>query len=259
MPVIALLTDFGTRDHYVGVVKGQVLRHCPSATLVDVSHEIPPYSVPAARYLLEQALGYFPQGTIFLVVVDPGVGSSREVLLLRTAEAFVLAPHNGLLDTVISSGRVESAWTLRPSGPLASNTFHARDLFAPVVGRLAAGDDLSHILVACQPAPAGSPDVCFEDAGGLLRGEVIWIDHYGNLVTSLPAAAVPASWDPDRVRGRAAGGEIRRRVTCYEQGPAETPFFIVGSAGRVEISRKQGSAAEALGARVGCRVEMFLE
>lgn len=259
-PIVALLTDFGSRDHYLGVVKGVILQYCPGVILVDISHDIPPYSIGAARYLLEQSLPHFPRGTIFLVVVDPGVGSEREVLLLRTADAYVLAPHNGLLDGVVESGSVEAAWSLRQGLTSASKTFHARDLFAPLVGRLAAGDDLGDLLLSRAAAPIGTPrPPPGGPADGVLRGQVLWVDRYGNLVSSIRSADVPQSWDPVRLHGRAGRGEVRGWVTCYEQGAAEAPFFIGGSAGYVEISVKQGSAAEVLGAEIGGSVEICAE
>src|SRR5215471_13869066 len=186
-PIIALLTDFGTRDHYSGVMKGVVLGICPDVTLVDLSHDLPPHDIAFAAHELAATYKYFPAGTIFLVVVDPGVGTARRGLAADAADRKFIAPDNGVLTAVFQEAppkRVVELSERRYARPTVSRTFEGRDRFAPAAAWLAKGVELSalgrpisdHQLLAI---PALEVD------GNHVAGEVVRIDHFGNLVTNL--------------------------------------------------------------------------
>src|SRR5437867_6090473 len=186
-PVIALLTDFGTRDHYAGTMKGVALGICPDATLVDITHELPAHDVVGGALELAAAYRYFPAGTIFLVVVDPGVGSTRRGIAAEAGEYKFVAPDNGVLTVVLDehpAKRVVELTERRYARPTVSRTFEGRDRFAPAAAWLAKGIELSAL-----GRPAGSvhrielprPQV---DEGRVI-GEVLRVDRFGNLITNI--------------------------------------------------------------------------
>jgi S-adenosylmethionine hydrolase len=256
-PVITLLTDFGHRDIYVGVMHGVILGIAPHARIVDLSHEVGPQAVAEASFLLDSAAPYFPWGTIHVAVVDPGVGSDRRILCARTTRATYLAPDNGLLARVLERDppsrliSVENpAWFL----PRVSSTFHGRDKFAPVAAHLARGLDprelgpeVHEIKPLFMPRPR-------ELAPDRLQGEVIHIDRFGNIVTNLGelyAARVATA----RVGSREVRGPVCRAYADREEGAA---LLIFGSSGFLEISVRGGDAARELGVKNGDLVEVTL-
>ena len=176
-PIVALLTDFGTRDHYAGTLKGVVLGVCPDATLVDIGHDIPAHDVLAAALELAACYKYFPQGTIFLVVVDPGVGSARRGIAAETSDYRFIAPDNGVLTAVLRetpARRVVELTERRYARPTVSKTFEGRDRFAPAAGWIGKGVDLSALgrpagdiqqLVIPAPQAKATPVVAFRKAG----------------------------------------------------------------------------------------------
>src|SRR5436309_12728613 len=186
-PVIALLTDFGTRDHYAGTMKGVALGVCPDATLVDISHEVPPHDVLAGALELAACYRYFPAGAIFLVVVDPGVGSSRRGIAADAGDFKFVAPDNGVLTMVLDETpprKVVELTERRYARPTVSRTFEGRDRFAPAAAWLAKGIELSALGRPAgaihridRPQPLAGPDG--------LRGEVVRVDRFGNLITNI--------------------------------------------------------------------------
>src|SRR6188474_2575837 len=185
-PVIAFLTDFGTRDHYAGTLKGVMLGICPDATLVDIAHDVPAHDVVAGALELAACYRYFPRGTIFLVVVDPGVGSSRRGIAAEAGDYRFVAPDNGVLTAVLRdmpAKRIVELTERRYARPTVSRTFEGRDRFAPAAAWLAKGIQLSalgrtvstyHQLEIPQP-----------EVGEQLAGMVLLVDHFGNLVTNI--------------------------------------------------------------------------
>ena len=248
-PVIALLTDFGTRDHYAGTMKAVVLGLCPDATLVDITHDIPPHDVLTAALELAASYKYFPQGTIFLVVVDPGVGSARRGIAADTGDYRFVAPDNGVLTAVLRempAKRVVELTERRYARPTVSKTFEGRDRFAPAAGWIAKGVDLSalgrpagelhHLSI---PAPQVKDDA--------LIGEVLRIDRFGNLVTNIDrklfdkfsqSAAIEISADTHR---------IPRVVATYAEADAGEVCALFGSTDHLEIAINAASASERLG------------
>jgi S-adenosylmethionine hydrolase len=235
---IALLTDFGTRDPYVAAMKG-VLASRTSTPIFDLTHEIAAFDVLGAAWFLNTVAAYWPVGTIFVCVVDPGVGSARRIVAMEREERVFLAPDNGLLTFVVPLSKlysVENAALFLPDG---SNTFHGRDRFAPVAAALANGLKLEElgpriddIVLLEYEAPLYSEE--------LVRGTVVAIDRFGNAITDIEAARVPFALRLERNYADAAPGA----------------FLIVGSTGHIEISIGNGNAAEELHVKRLQRVEL---
>lgn len=253
-PVVTLTTDFGVRDPFVGIMKGVILGICPDARLVDLTHDVAPYDVLEGALALEAALPFFPSGTVHLVVVDPGVGSARRALAVRAGGHLCVGPDNGVLTPALgrsgwSAVALQSAAHRLPS---VSRTFHGRDLFAPVAAHLAAGTPLEQLgPPVLDPVTIAVPGFTVER--GVATGQVIGWDRFGNLVTSIPAAALDALGDGPvgvEVGGRSAG-EI---VACYAEAPEGQPGGIIGSGGRLEVFVRQGSAQARFGAGRGAIV-----
>jgi S-adenosylmethionine hydrolase len=248
--VITLTTDFGHKDPFVGVMKGQVLRRFPAARLVDLTHEILVHCPAEAGFWLGRSFGYFPPGTVHVAVVDPGVGSSRDIAVVEAEGQLFLAPDNGLLAGVL--GRLDGPPILRRLGDdvlrelgidRLSPTFHGRDVFAPVAAELAAGrlrpEALGPVVHELVQGRLDEPVL----AAGELRGTVLTVDHFGNLLTNLDASMVAQVARPVV---RAGGREIMVRRTYSDVGPGEY-VALVNSFGVLEVARAESSAAEGLG------------
>jgi len=200
--IITLVSDFGTRDAYVGVLHGVILGIHPGATVVDICHDIPAQDVRSAAFVLSTAYPYFPRGTVHVVIVDPGVGTQRRAIAMRTAEAIFVAPDNGVLSYVLARQSVLETVHLTQAhywlAPL-SETFHGRDLFAPVAAHLALGTPLHEMGPAIEDAvqfPIPTPLV---HGDGSIEGEVLHVDHFGNLITNVPHSLLPAGQTVDRL------------------------------------------------------------
>ncbi len=257
MSLITLTTDFGLADGYVGTMKGVILGIAPTATIVDISHHIAPQDVREAAYTLYAAAPYFPQDTIHVVVVDPGVGGERRAIALRTPQAAFVAPDNGVLSYVVEGHKVEERVNLTNSrchlSPV-SRTFHGRDVFAPAAAHLARGvplaelgQPLTEIVTFPLPRPQIRPD-------GTLVGQIIHIDRFGNLITSIRAADLASH--PRMGEGviEIKGQRIRGISNSYAEMEAGNLLTIVGSSDHLEIAASGGSASQALAAKVGDEV-----
>lgn len=251
MPILTLLTDYGTVDSYVGEMKGVLLSLAPGTTLVDLTHEIPPGDVAAAAYVVSRAWHRFPVGTIHLAVVDPGVGTARSALAFQTRGHYFVGPDNGLWSGVMHGAPVEAV-TLAP-GPLAAPTFHGRDLFAPAAARLALGEPLAALGAPFTGMPRRVSGATPHHEGKVVIGEVIYVDRYGNLVTNLTTEFVP----PYAVL-EAESLVIGPLRTTFGDVPQGALLAYVGSGGQVEIAVRDGSAARRLGLGVGGRVRARL-
>ena len=234
-PVITLLTDFGTADGYVGEMKGVLLARVPEATLVDITHDIPPQDIEAARLTLARVWRRFPAGTVHVVVVDPGVGTDRVALAVSSDERFLVGPDNGVLSPALLLTDASVVALEVPS--TASPSFHGRDVFAPAAAALALGSDL-HALGSpvMQPRLRRTPEPQ-RTGDGALMGEVISIDRFGNAITNLVALR------PGMVE--AAGVSLPLRRT-YGEAPVGAPVAIVGSSGLIELAVRDGNAARTL-------------
>lgn len=248
MKVITLTTDFGTRDWFVGTVKGVILGIQPAATIVDISHEIPPGDIPAGAYVLAAAAGCFPAGTVHVAVVDPGVGSSRGAIAVRTARHTFVGPDNGLLSWALAKEEVQEIVRLENRQFFrkdVSRTFHARDLFAPVAAHLSQGVPVAELgsrISKIEPLQAPP----FAQEAGAWKGVVCYIDRFGNAITNLPND-LPIFREPERVRIRVGGSRTRIPLCEYYRAVAPgKPLGILGSNGTLEIAVCEGNASEAL-------------
>jgi len=244
--LITLLTDFGTADGYVGEMKGVLASLAPTATIVDVAHDVAPHDVDGARLALARYWRRFPEGTVHLVVVDPGVGSARGALATSSEGRYLVGPDNGVLSPALLHAGARCVTLGIPPG--ASPTFHGRDVFAPAAAQLALGASLETLgAVADEPLIRRTPEATRRDDGGV-QGEVITVDRFGNAVTNLLA-----------MRGgevQVNGLSLSLRRAYADAAPGE-PLALVGSSGLVEIAVRDGSAAERLGLRRGSSVVLL--
>lgn len=251
--IITLTTDFGTRDAYVASMKGVLLTLCPSATLVDITHEIPPQDIRAGAYVLSQACRWFPPGAIHVAVVDPGVGGARRALAIRTERFTFVGPDNGLLSRACARERVLEAVQIanrRYALPEVGRTFHGRDIFAPAAGHLAQGVPLSALG---PPAPdwAQLPDLRPTLSGGVMTGSVIHIDRFGNAVTNVtePDFRAFVGRGPFEIAVRSL--TLTALSDSYDAVPRGAPLAIFGSGGELEVSVNGGDASAAFGIERG--------
>lgn len=255
-PLIALVTDFGLQDHYVGVMKGVMLGVCPDAQLVDISHGIPPQDIVGAALELEAAYRYFPPGTVFLVVVDPGVGSARRALAIDTGAYRFVGPDNGVLAlvaTATSGRRVVELINPQYARPTISLTFEGRDRFAPAAAWLASGVDVSAFGPEVSAIVALAWPVARE-VSGCLEGTVVWVDRFGTLVTNIDRALIEALPAPADVFADLC--HVGALVTTYADAPPGGVCALLGSANRLEIAVRGGSAASTLGLGTGAPVRV---
>lgn len=243
MPLITLLTDFGTADGYVAEMKGVLLSAAPTAQLVDLTHDIQPQDVDAARLTIARCWRRFPPTTVHLVVVDPGVGSARRGIAVQSERRFLVGPDNGVLSPalVVPGAHVVAL----PLPPDASPTFHGRDVFAPAAAALARGQPFDSLGTALQDPVIRRTPEAIRQPDGWLRGEVILIDRFGNAVTNL--LGVHAG------QVRIGHREIPVAGT-YADVHVGDVVALVGSSGLVEIAVRDGNAAALLGLQRGATV-----
>jgi S-adenosyl-L-methionine hydrolase (adenosine-forming) len=262
-PLITLTTDFGLNDHFIGTVKGVILSIVPEAEIVDVCHSIQAFDVLEGAFTIAQAYSYFPIGTAHMVVVDPGVGTIRRPIVVTTEQHHFVAPDNGVLSLVYGREerlRVHHAtaehYFLQP----VSQTFHARDVFAPVTAYLAKGvapatfgDEISDFVRIDVPKPKVAND-------STLRGTVLKADRFGNLITNFTPQEIPVLFQPQPPPFKLLAGNraITAIRTAYGNGAAGELFGILGSMGYLEIAANQGSAAEILNIGKGATVDLVL-
>lgn len=239
--MIVLYTDFGIDDPYVGQMKAALLRHGQSAIpIIDLLHRVPDFDARAGAHLLAALATKFDCGTVFLAVVDPGVGSDRRGVVIEADGRWFVGPDNGLLGVVAARARALRTWCIVWQPPVLSASFHGRDLFAPIAARIAAGDSLAAELIEC--AGLDQPQAADDLAA------VIYVDHYGNALTGLRAANVPR-------QARLAVGTVHvPSARVFAEVPVGQPFWYENSVGLVEIAVNRGSAASELRLAVGSPV-----
>jgi S-adenosyl-L-methionine hydrolase (adenosine-forming) len=247
-PVIALLSDFGMRDHYAGTMKGVILGICPEATLVDITHDIAPHDVLEGALQLAASFRYFPTGTIFLAVVDPGVGSARRGIAAEAGDYRFIAPDNGVLTAVFREmppRRVVELSERRYARPTVTRTFEGRDRFAPAAAWLAKGTQLAALGRAV--TDYHKLDVpAVEIAGDTLRGIVLLVDRFGNLVTNIDRRTFETFSKQSRIRILVGSTPVERLVSTYaEIGPGEV-CALFGSSDHLELAANAASAASQL-------------
>jgi S-adenosylmethionine hydrolase len=257
--IVALLSDFGWQDAYVGMMKGVIASINPRLPVIDITHQIPPQSLAAARFCLMQAYPYFPKGTTFVAVVDPGVGSQRRGIAVQFAEGYLVGPDNGLFGGILSQSSAIAAVSLTNSDYWrtsdASPTFHGRDIFAPAGAHLASG-----VPLYCLGEPIDRetlvqlplPGIRVTPAGTV--GCIQYIDGFGNLITNIPAAAVAGkSWSVRLGEVQLAG------CRTYSEVAAGEALALIGSHDWVEIAVNQGDARSKFQLEVGSQVAVFID
>ncbi len=251
-PLIALLTDFGQDDHYAGVMKGVILGINPAARIIDLCHGILPQNILGAAYMLYGSYRYFPENTIFCAVVDPGVGSDRKALCIKTRDYLFVGPDNGILWTAASDNGIKECICLTRECfflDSISTTFHGRDIFAPVCAHLSSG-----VLANQMGEPVSHPvELDFMQPRPVTGGyelTVLHVDRFGNLVLNLSVKDIALASKPV-FHLTIKGTVITRLYHAYALAPDDGLFVISGSSGFFEISRKNSSAAKALGAAAG--------
>ncbi|MGE0812149.1 MAG: S-adenosyl-l-methionine hydroxide adenosyltransferase family protein [Vicinamibacterales bacterium] len=244
-PVIALLTDFGTSDAYVASMKGVILSIAPDVTLVDLSHEIPPHDVRTGARLLGDCHAYYPPGTIFVAVVDPGVGSARRALAVDTGDYRLVGPDNGVLGVVLDRHppkRIVELTERKYQRPTVSRTFDGRDRFAPAAGWLAKGVAITLLGRGVSGYERLDWPAAAADAGGL-TGEVEVVDRFGNLITNIERAEVDRLLRDGAIDVGIDGQPVDRLVATYAEAGAGEVCALFGSTDRLEIALNGGSAA----------------
>jgi len=254
-PVIALLTDYGDKDYFVASVKAVILGIRPDAAIVDISHSVDSFDVRQASHLLAGCYEYFPAGTIFIVVVDPGVGTGRRLLLVQTKKHFFIAPDNGVLSGALAQEKPELIIEIMKRRfflKSAGRTFDGRDRMAPVAARLSLGhspEEFGRRISKCMILPSQMPRF----SKSRIVGHIVSIDKFGNCLTDIPSGRVE---EARRKYGTAnisltVKGKVARWRRTYGAGRRGELIYLAGSQGTVEIAMKEDSAAAHLGASVG--------
>ncbi len=265
-PVVALMTDFGLGDGDVGVMKGVIAGIAPQAQIIDITHEIAPQNVASAAWILSTAYRYFPVGTVFVCVIDPGVGSSRGAIAVAAGDWFFVGPDNGLFTYIYAEQPVHGAVLLQNPAyqlPQVSSTFHGRDIFAPAGAYLARGVALPEFGSPLAPAALQrlpiEPPVRRRNS---IEADILHIDHFGNIITSIPLSLVPDLFDLGEVRAEFAGNHpvVTQRRRFFAGGAVDgVPFLYGDSSGYVGIAVRNGSAARTLGVSASTPVTLIFK
>ncbi|HKV06479.1 MAG TPA: SAM-dependent chlorinase/fluorinase [Candidatus Acidoferrales bacterium] len=260
-PIITLTTDFGTNDHLVGVMKGVILSINPEVNIVDITHSVIAHDLLDGALTIGQAYKYFPPKTVHLVVVDPGVGTQRRPILVAGDTHYFVAPDNGVLSSVYDQTEALYVWNIISEHyfrqPI-SKTFHGRDIFAPVAAWMtkswqssAFGEPITDFARFSLPKP--------KTAGNTIKGVVLRVDQFGNLITNLRPEDVPAFTAPDgKFTIRAGTAAVTKLVPTFAGGANGEAIGVIGSSGFLEISVNRGNASRTLGAGRGAEVTVEL-
>ena len=265
-PVIALMTDFGIGDGDVGVLKGVIAGITPEAHIIDITHNVGPQNVSSGAWILAAGYRYFPQNTVFVCVVDPGVGSSRGAVALHAGDWYFVGPDNGLFSYVMSEQTIHAAVLLTNSSyhlPIISSTFHGRDIFAPVGAHLAQGlqDIFSELGQSIEPAALQRLEyVGIVRESAAINASIVHVDNFGNLITSIPLTLVPELYSVSQVKimFKDAHRTVERVRQFFADGPDDGQAFIFGdSSGYVGIAVQDGNAAKTLGVGLGAPLSLI--
>ena len=266
-PVIALMTDFGIGDGDVGVMKAVIAGITPDAQIIDITHNVAPQNVSSGAWILAASYHYFPKNTVFICVIDPGVGSTRGALALHAGDWYFVGPDNGLFSYILSEQSINAAVLLTNSSyhlSTVSSTFHGRDIFAPVGAYLARGlTDIFYEL-----GPSVDPDLLRRlEVGGAVRdgttinAHIVHVDNFGNLITSIPLTLVPELYTVSQVQiiFKNIGITVEKLRQYFAEGPDDGQAFIYGdSSGYVGIAVRNGNAAKALGVGFSAPIALII-
>ncbi len=262
--LVALLTDFGLTEPYAAQMKGAVLRDCPEAKVVDLTHSVEPFNLAQAGFFLDASRSTFPAGTVFVAVVDPGVGGARRLVALDKFGQFFLAPDNGLLSLLLQAPGEARCFDFSDyAAAERSNTFHGRDVFAPLAARLARGEDPAALLPEIAPdslvrLPWSEPE--YRDCRTSLTAHVLHVDRFGNCLLNLriePWREILAQWP--RITLFMPGAVSLRLVSSYADLERDEFGLLAGSQGYLEVALRQASAARELGLRSGHSLSLSCE
>ncbi|MDW8104842.1 MAG: SAM-dependent chlorinase/fluorinase [Armatimonadota bacterium] len=260
--VVTLLTDFGLEDTYVGVMRGVIASLCPEAIVIDLTHQVPPQDIATGAFLLDISVDYFPEGAIHVAVVDPGVGTARKPVALRTSRAFFVGPDNGIFTLVLQRWKLLQAVCLdNPRYHLSevSATFHGRDIFAPVAAHLARGTPLEELgspITRLQRLPL--PRIRVDWQG--IRATIVHIDRFGNAITNLTRADYETwrnRWGVEEPVVEVAAKTQVEICRTYADVPRGQPLALFGSSGRLEVAVNGGNAAQTFLLRRGDTVKVL--
>lgn len=259
-PVVALLTDFGLRDSYVAEMKGVILSICPVATIADVSHQIEKFNVRMGAYVLACAAPYFPRSTVFVAVVDPGVGTRRKAILMQTKQAYFIGPDNGLLALAAANQGIERVHEISNKKlllPEVSNTFHGRDVFAPAAAHLANGTPLADF--GPETRIISTPSFAkIVKKRNMLTGEVLHVDGFGNIVTNIQKRELDRIDIKETLYIRLKSTKLKLSLCrAYAEVGRQRPLAIIGSHGFFEVSVNEGNAAEVFKMRSGDKITLY--
>jgi hypothetical protein len=257
-PIITLTTDFGETDGYVAAIKGVILGICPTARLVDVTHSVAPGDIRSGAYILRTITPYFPPGTVHMAVVDPGVGSARKAIAIRTEAQILVGPDNGLFSFVLENSPPLNVHSIENQRYIRSNisaTFHGRDIFAPAAAHLASGIQIDAMGPPC---PFSHPDwssVTMEQ--GCIRGEIIHTDRFGNIITNIEGRHLKVLFQDDAIAIEVGGQTVPGLSATYSEAPPGTLLALIGSSGHLEIAINGGHAASFLGVHHGHMISVL--
>lgn len=254
---ITLLTDFGTRDYFVGVMKAVIHSIAPRARVIDITHDLDPYGIGPARFTLSQSWKYCAPGTVHVCVVDPGVGTTRRAILVEAEGHVFVGPDNGVFSDFVTKPGARARLLSNAKYHLkeVSSTFHGRDIFAPVAAHIASGVPLSKFGPRIGDAVRITTGQPLRTGKRFWQGEIAWVDRFGNLITNFPIAEFPQIYHrPFKLKaGFAALDSLAPNYAAGQPGEA---ILLVGSSGNLEVAVNQGSAARKLGLAVGSPLEL---
>lgn len=260
-PLITLTTDFGTGDHYVSAMKAVILGLNPNVRIIDISHDIPAQDVMAGAWVVRNSSMLFPAGTIHVVVVDPGVGTDRIPVAIRIRDQLFVGPDNGIFSLIGHDFKYEvisldnsSFWRENPS-----NTFHGRDIFAPVAAHLSLGVPFSELGTPVQKLVTYRWAIPIADKDGI-QGWIMHIDHFGNLISNISDAMIREHIEPGRSIRIYVGNTILHSILpAYGSVPDGEPVAYIGSTGKLEVAINKGNAREMLGVEKGAQISIILQ
>jgi S-adenosyl-L-methionine hydrolase (adenosine-forming) len=261
-PVIALITDFGLHDGYIGIMKGVITTINSNIHIIDITHAIPPQNIASAAWTLSISYRYFPKHTVFVCIVDPGVGSSRQAIAIHAGDWFFIGPDNGLFSYILAEQPIHTAVAL--SNPLyhlahISSTFHGRDIFAPTSAHLAQGTPISDLGTPIDPTTLQRINIAPPmRQQNHIQASIVHIDHFGNLITNIPLSLVPElfSHTPEELQIQITfptlATVVKQRHRFFSQAPDDRqPFIYEDSSGHLGIAVRNGNAASTIGAELG--------
>lgn len=258
--LITLTTDFGVQDHYVGVLKAVILSIAPEMRMIDISHEIPPQDIMAGAWVVRNSAMLFPPNSVHLVVVDPGVGTSRKPIALQIEDQFFVGPDNGIFSLIADQYEHHAVELTNPDfwRPNPSKTFHGRDIFAPVAAHLAKGTDIHELGEPLESLETYRWAVPISDKDGV-QGWIVHIDRFGNLVTNIPKEMIDEAGEGANLKIYVGNTILDRLVETFGDVTEGEPAAYIGSSGMLEIAINKGDAHEMLGVEKGAQISIVIQ